>query len=216
MNGHGRSISSIRTDYARASLSESDVLPDPVSMVRRWLDEAVHAEVSEPTAMALATATSQGIPSVRMVLLKGIDEAGFIFFTNMESRKGKELQQNPSAAVSFFWAELERQIRIEGRIEQIDPAESDRYFSERPRESQLGAIASRQSDVLADRTQLVEAVEKLRAEYENRPIARPMNWGGYRLIPTVFEFWQGRSNRLHDRIRYTNHSSQWRIERLFP
>jgi pyridoxamine 5'-phosphate oxidase len=216
MNGLGRSISSIRTDYARASLSESDVLPDPFLQIRRWLDEAVRAEVPEPTAMALATATSQGLPSARMVLLKGIDETGFIFFTNLESRKGKELQQNPSAALLFFWAELERQIRIEGSVEQVEPAESDRYFSERPRESQLGAIASRQSSVLEDRTLLEEAMEKLRAEHIERPIPRPMNWGGYRLIPTVFEFWQGRSNRLHDRIRYSNHSSQWRIERLFP
>jgi pyridoxamine 5'-phosphate oxidase len=210
------SFSSARTEYSSASLSENDVSNDPFDQARRWLDDAVQAEVPEPTAMALATTTREGHPSVRTVLLKGIDSRGLIFFTNYESRKGVELAMNPAAALLFFWAELERQMRVEGTVERIDPGESDRYFSERPRESQLSAAASRQSEVLENRAVLQQAVDHLRTENEGRSIVRPSHWGGVRLVPHSFEFWQGRPNRLHDRIRYLRQHSRWHIERLFP
>jgi len=210
------SLSSLRKEYARAFLDVRDVDPDPFVQFRRWFTEAQNAGLPEPNAMTLATATKEGRPSARAVLLKSIDETGFAFFTNFESRKAREIAENPAAALLFFWAELERQVRIEGIIECVSDAESDQYFRSRPRESQIGAWASKQSETLPDRSTLEHAVARLTQQYAGCDIPRPPHWGGYRLLPSLFEFWQGRPSRLHDRIQYLQHSSSWHINRLSP
>lgn len=209
-------IADLRKEYTRHGLSETDVDPDPLRQFQCWFDQAVEAGLIEPNAMTLATATPDGRPSARMVLLKGVDGGGFVFFTNYESRKGVELIANPWAALVFYWPELERQVRIEGSVERITPEESDAYFASRPNGSRIGAWASRQSSVIGSRAELEQRVAELEQFYAGCEVPRPPFWGGFRVIPDVIEFWQGRPNRLHDRLRYRRDSSQWIIERLSP
>ncbi len=206
-----------RKDHGLLNLREADLDPDAIRQFQLWLDEALRSEVPEVNAMALATATPDGRPSVRMVLLRGIDERGLSFFTNYESRKARELEANPYASMVFFWHELERQVRVEGRVERTTAEESDRYFQGRPAGSRLGAWASPQSQVIASRDELEAPFRELEDRYPDGSIPRPTNWGGYRLIPDVVEFWQGRPNRLHDRLRYVRQADGcWLIERLAP
>jgi pyridoxamine 5'-phosphate oxidase len=211
------SVTHLRQQYASRGLREEDLAPDPYQQFDRWLREALAAELYEPYAMTLATATPDGKPSVRTVLLRGSDERGFVFYTNYESRKGEELAANPHAALLFFWAELERQVRIEGRVEKVSPEESDAYFQGRPRESCLGAWASAQSRVIADRGVLERRMRELEEEFTGRSVPRPQYWGGYRVVPSVLEFWQGGAHRLHDRLCYfREEKGGWVIRRLSP
>jgi pyridoxamine 5'-phosphate oxidase len=205
-----------RREYSRMSLTEGELDPDPVRQFHRWIEEATLSEVPEPNAMALATATPEGRPSARIVLLRGYDERGFAFFTNYESRKGRELDANPHAALVFHWHDLDRQVRVEGRVERVSAEESDTYFQSRPACSRLGAWASRQSEVIPDRTVLEARNRALELQYPGGQIPRPEHWGGYRVVPAVIEFWQGRPSRLHDRLRYTRSDRGWLIERLSP
>jgi pyridoxamine 5'-phosphate oxidase len=207
---------SLRKEYTRAGLREADVDPDPLVQFRTWFEEAVRADLYEPNAMTLATATEDGRPSARTVLLKGYDERGFVFYTNYEGRKAGDLEANPACALLFYWGGLERQVRIEGRASRLSEEESDAYFASRPRGSRLGALASEQSCPVEDRSVLEERVRALEAEYEGRDIPRPRFWGGYRVEPEVVEFWQGRENRLHDRLVYRRAGYGWGIERLQP
>jgi pyridoxamine 5'-phosphate oxidase len=205
-----------RREYSRMRLTEGELDPDPVRQFHRWIEEATLSEVPEPNAMALATATPEGRPSARIVLLRGYDERGFAFFTNYESRKGRELDANPHAALVFHWHDLDRQVRVEGRVERVSAEESDTYFQSRPACSRLGAWASRQSEVIPDRTVLEARNRALELQYPGGQIPRPEHWGGYRVVPAVIEFWQGRPSRLHDRLRYTRSDRGWLIERLSP
>lgn len=209
-------IASIRKDYKLKSLQEADVKKDPVAQFSVWWDEAVDSDIAEVNAMTLATCSTNGRPSARIVLLKGFTNEGFIFYTNYQSSKGKELETNPYAALIFFWKELERQVRIEGAVKKISEAESDSYFQSRPTGSKIGAWASSQSSTVANR----EAIEESYLNYSNRfndnNIPRPPYWGGYLVKPEKVEFWQGQPSRLHDRILYTKHLQDWKIERLSP
>jgi pyridoxamine 5'-phosphate oxidase len=206
-----------RKDYSRFSLREEDLDADPIRQFEKWFEEASLSEIAEPNAMSLATATPKGRPSVRIVLLRAVDQRGFAFFTNYDSRKGRELDANPHAALVFFWQSLERQVRVEGQVERVDVDESDRYFQSRPLASRLGAWASPQSDVIADRQVLEERCRELEARFGDGDIPRPGNWGGYRVIPESIEFWQGGPGRLHDRLRYTKRQGEgWLVERLGP
>lgn len=210
-------IADLRKDYTQQALTEQDIAPNPIAQFHHWFEQALAAQVLEPNAMTLATATLEGKPSARIVLLKQVSEQGFIFFTNYESHKGRELIANPWAALTFWWAELERQVRIEGTVHQTDPLNSDEYFQSRPRESQLGAWVSPQSQVIADRSVLEDLWQDLSRRYENQPIPRPPHWGGFCLNPSVIEFWQGRPSRLHDRLSYRRHNQHnWLVERLAP
>lgn len=210
-------ISTLRKNYAREALSESDVLSSPLAQFDRWFQEALDAQLTEPNAMTLATATRDGHPSARTVLLKGVDKEGFVFFTNYESRKGQELADNPQAALLFTWLELERQVRIEGMIERISAEASEAYFQSRPKGSQIGAWVSPQSRVIPGRDVLEAKQQALEAEYAHAEVLpRPAFWGGYRLLPDTVEFWQGRPSRLHDRILYRRFAGAWKIERLAP
>jgi pyridoxamine 5'-phosphate oxidase len=209
-------IADLRQDYRQAALLESEADPNPIAQFQSWFAAAVAAQLPEPNAMTIATATPDGIPSARIVLLKDVDDRGFVFFTNYNSHKGQELTHNPQAAIVFLWAELERQVRIQGRVEKIAPAESDEYFYSRPPGSRLGAWASNQSEVVANREVLDQQLADLEAKYANQEIPRPEHWGGFRVMPTMIEFWQGRSSRLHDRLRYRSIGGDWVIDRLSP
>ncbi len=210
------SIADIRTDYKKASLAESDVKSDPFSQFASWFDQAMKADVPEPNAMTLSTVNTDGKPSSRIVLIKEFDERGFSWFTNYDSAKGQDLENNPHAALLFFWIPLERQVRIEGRIEKLSDAENDTYFNSRPLGSRQSALASQQSQPIADRQVLEQKLASVVAEFGDQP-PRPAHWGGYRLLPERMEFWQGRSSRLHDRIIYTrDEKGVWNISRLQP
>jgi pyridoxamine 5'-phosphate oxidase len=208
--------SSLRKEYTNAGLDKADLDPDPIVQFHEWFEKVIDADLHEPNAMILATATTDGKPSARTVLLKGYDERGFIFYTNYEGRKAVELETNPTCALLFYWGELERQVRIEGRASRLSGEESDAYFAGRPRGSRLGAWASEQSRPVEGRSILEERVRALEAEYEGREIPRPPFWGGYRVEPDTIEFWQGRESRLHDRFVYRREDGAWRIERLQP
>lgn len=209
-------IASLRLDYARARLEPEDVDPSPIAQLEKWLAEAIAAESAEPTAMTLATASKSGEPNARIVLLKGIDARGLTFFTNYDSTKGRELAENPRAVLVAFWRELERQARVGGDVTRVSREESEAYFRSRPEGSQLGAWASAQSSVIADRAVLEANFKEIRARFAGGVVPLPPFWGGYRLEPRWVELWQGRPSRLHDRVRYTRIDGGWRIERLSP
>jgi pyridoxamine 5'-phosphate oxidase len=207
----------MRKEYTVGGLSESDAGAEPFALFQKWFDQAIAAELPEPNAFTLATVGANGAPSARVVLLKGLDDRGLQFFTNYESRKGRELAANPQAAVVFLWAGLERQVRVEGEVVKVSEEESDRYFHSRPANSRLGAWASPQSRVIASRALLEQAEEELRGKFGSAEIHRPPHWGGYRIVPRAFEFWQGRPSRLHDRILFERIDGKvWRIVRLAP
>ncbi len=217
MKVNNQTIAALREDYRAKTLEITDVQANPIQQFNEWLQEALDSQIKEANAMTIATVDAQGKPAARIVLLKGFDENGFIFYTNYDSRKGQELAANPNIAVVFFWKDLERQIRIEGIVEKVAPEISLNYFHSRPKGSQIGAWASPQSQVIPDRSILEQNVIDLRKKYrdvDNLPI--PAHWGGYQIKPTFLEFWQGRSSRLHDRISYTLIENEWKIERLAP
>jgi len=209
-------LAAMRQDYTERGLSKPDLDPDPIAQFRAWFEDARRGGVWEPNGMALATADGEGRPSGRTVLLKGVDERGLVFYTNFGSRKAAELAANPHASLLFWWGPLERQVRFEGTIERVADAEADAYFASRPRGSQIGAWASAQSEVIRDRGVLEEAMRELEARFADGEVPRPGFWGGFRLVPEAIEFWQGRRDRLHDRLRYTKTESGWRIDRLAP
>lgn len=212
-----RRVADLRKEYRLQGLSEGDVDSNPFEQFKVWFDQAIAAELPEPNGMILATATPDGKPSVRMVLLKGYDQRGFVFYTNYASHKGQQLMANPWGAIAFWWTVLERQVRVEGRVEKVSAAESDAYFQSRPQDSQLGAWVSAQSQVIDSREVLEQRLKQLQREYENQPIPRPPYWGGFRLIPSKIEFWQGRPSRLHDRLLYLhNQDGSWTLQRLAP
>lgn len=209
--------SSMRREYERAIFDETTAERDPFAQFGVWFDEAAASPAIEPNAMAVASVDPDGQPSQRTVLLKSWDDTGFVFYTNYLSRKGRALAQNPKTSLLFYWAALERQVRIEGIAERTSPEESDAYWQQRPRGSQMGALASPQSEAVPDREWLVHRFAAIEDEHEDgAPICRPDHWGGIRVVPTVFEFWQGRPNRLHDRLRYRREGGAWVLERLAP
>ena len=210
------SIADLRKDYTLQELNETEVDPNPFVQFQRWFDQAVAAQLPEPNAMTVATATKEGIPSARIVLLKGFDDRGFVFYTNYNSHKAQELIDNPHAALVFLWTELERQIRIVGSVEKTSAEESDAYFYSRPIGSRLGAWTSEQSQVISSRDVLEQRLTELKAHYEHQEIPRPPHWGGFRVKPIAIEFWQGRSSRLHDRLRYQLQNGEWLLDRLSP
>jgi pyridoxamine 5'-phosphate oxidase len=209
-------LADMRVDYMRASLDEADVDPDPFRQFARWFDEAVGVQVAEPNAMTLATVDAQGRPSARVVLLKAADGRGLTFYTNYASRKASELGPDARAALLFFWAELQRQVRVEGTVERVDVGTADAYWITRPRLSRIGAWASPQSEPLRDRAALEARFADAEARFPGDFVPRPPHWGGYRLVPGMFEFWQGRPSRLHDRLVYRREDVRWRIGRLAP
>jgi pyridoxamine 5'-phosphate oxidase len=212
------SIAGIRKNYSQKNLSEKEIHPDPIQQFDQWWQEAVNSTIDEPNAMTLATASADGLPSARIVLLKGFSEKGFIFFTNYNSFKGKQLSENPKACLVFFWKELERQVRITGVVARISEQESDDYFYSRPVESQVGASISPQSQVIESREWLEDQFNKFKKETDTPgSLKRPSHWGGYLVKPVIVEFWQGRQSRLHDRIEYSlSEDGSWKIERLAP
>lgn len=209
-------LTQFRLEYSRHGLSEADLHADPLEQFQQWLAQAILEKLPEPYAMTLATVSSIGQPSARIVLLRRVDALGFQFFTNYRSRKGEELAGNQQASLLFYWAELERQVRVEGKITKTDASTSDSYFAQRPRASQIAALASAQSNVIVDRGVLEARVNELTHSLEGQPVPRPPEWGGYTLAPACLEFWQGRPSRLHDRFRYRLEGTQWMIERLSP
>lgn len=212
-----RTVADLRKDYTLQDLNEIEVDPNPVIQFQKWFDQACSADVPEPNAMTIATVNSEGKPSARMVLLKDYDEKGFVFYTNYNSRKSQELAANPYAAIVFWWAQLERQVRITGSVEKISARESDEYFHSRPLNSRLGAWTSNQSEIISSREVLEQRLQELQEKYQDLNIPRPSHWGGFRVIPTEIEFWQGRSSRLHDRLSYTQcDDGSWKIQRLSP
>jgi len=211
-----KDLAALRQEYSRHELSRATVAADPFAQFAVWFDEAVAGEIFEPNAMHLGTASLDAIPSGRTVLLKGFDALGFIFFTNYTSRKGRELAANPSCYLHFFWKELERQVMISGTASKTSAEESDEYFASRPYQSQIGALASEQSSAIESREVLEQRFVELKAKYSEGSVPRPEHWGGFRVTPTEFEFWQGRRSRLHDRIRYTRSDDRWNIDRISP
>ncbi len=209
-------INTLRHDFAKQTLDKKDVNVNPILQFEKWFKEAVDAKVNEPNAMTVATASPEGRPSARILLLRNFDENGFVFYTNYTSRKGGEILKNPYASLLFFWPVLERQVRIEGKLTKQSAEESDKYFKTRPRTSKLGAWTSEQSRVVASRTALDEEYKKLSEKYPGEDVPRPIYWGGYILEPANIEFWQGRPSRMHDRLLYTKEKDNWKIERLAP
>jgi pyridoxamine 5'-phosphate oxidase len=210
-------LADLRREYTKGGLRRADLEPNPIVQFQKWFEQALTAQLIEPAAMTLATADQSGRPSARIVLLKGVNEAGFTFFTNYESRKGRELAENPRASLVVYWAELERQILIAGDVTRTSREESEKYFAMRPRGSQLGACVSKQSTVVPDRAFLEKRLAELETQFAGRDVETPPHWGGYLLAPLRIEFWQGRPNRLHDRFQYTKQAEgDWRIERLSP
>ena len=205
-----------RTEYRRAELHRADLNADPLELFSMWMQDAQNLDIIDATAMTLATATSAGIPSARIVLLKQFDEQGFCWYTGYESRKGNELNDNPNAALLFYWAKLERQVRIEGQVHKVSAEQSDRYFESRPEGSQYSAASSPQSQVVPNQQWLADRITSMKASKSVEALDRPDNWGGYRLAPTTYEFWQGRPSRSHDRFRYIKTDSGWTIDRLAP
>lgn len=210
-------IADIRKDYLSRSLSEADIAADPIRQFEKWWSETLASEIEEPNAMTLATASPDGFPSARIVLLKGFDKDGFVFFTNYKSYKGTQLEENPKACLVFFWKELERQVRITGIVQKVSNAESDTYFKSRPLGSQVGAMISPQSQVIESREWLEKKYEQAALKSNETDVNRPAFWGGFVVKPVIIEFWQGRKSRLHDRIQYTlEENGKWKIERLAP
>ena len=207
----------LRREYTDTGLNEQDLEANPFKQFEKWFQDAVEAKIDLPDAMTLATATKDGIPSGRIVLLRGHDERGFVFYTDYESQKGKELAENPNAALVFYWRELDRQVRITGQVSKVSRENSNNYFQSRPVGSRLAALASKQSEVIPDRKVLEDRFNQLAEQYQDKEIPLPSNWGGYRLSPNMIEFWSGRPSRLHDRLRYTRQPNNgWRIERISP
>lgn len=212
-----QAIADLRKNYASATLDEKEVDANPLTLFEKWFDQALQSQLPEPNAMTLSTVSAKGKPTARIVLLKGITSDGFLFYTNYESRKGKELAERPFAALTFFWVALERQVRIEGGVDKIDTKTSADYFHSRPRASQIGAWASPQSTVIADRTVLEQQAQQYTEKFANQEVPLPPHWGGYKVVPDRIEFWQGRPSRLHDRILYTrSKDGLWEISRLAP
>ncbi len=209
-------LDKLRLEYSSRTLDESGIDKNPFEQFKKWLDEAFQSKLIEPYAMSLSTVNSDGQPSARIVLLRGVADDGFRFFTNFHSRKSMEIEHNNKASLLFFWPELERQVRVEGTIEKLPASDSDKYFKERPRGSQIGAIASDQSATIANRAELEKKFKEFEKKFEGKDIPRPDHWGGYRLVPSVFEFWQGRPNRLHDRIEFKQTAFGWKNSRLAP
>ncbi|WP_026464628.1 pyridoxamine 5'-phosphate oxidase [Adhaeribacter aquaticus] len=212
-------LADIRKSYTRQELTEKSILPDPMEQFQVWLNEALQAQVEEPTAMVLSTVNQEGKPSARVVLLKGLEHNKFVFYTNYNSRKGQELAQTGFAALTFFWPELERQVRVEGTVRKVEPAQSDSYYHSRPRGSQIGAWVSPQSQPISSREALEQKIDDFEQQFSNTEvIPRPPHWGGYEVIPTLIEFWQGRMNRLHDRLVFTrpDENTNWQLDRLAP
>lgn len=209
-------ISKLRRDYLFTDLDENKVKINPFDQFNVWMEEAIKADLIDPSAMILATADKNAVPAVRVVLLKRVDEEGLVFYTNYESKKGKDISENPQASLLFFWKELERQIRISGKVKKVSKKESESYFHSRPYESQLAALASKQSSIIPGRKHLENKFDELKNEFNGKEIPLPAYWGGFKLVPESFEFWQGRENRLHDRISYLKEKNNWEIVRLAP
>lgn len=214
-----KNLENLRKSYQRSALETADLTPDPLDLFRRWWHEAIDAEIEEANAMTLATVDDLGRPAARIILLKGLSNEGLEFFTNYESRKAHDMAQNPNVALLFFWKELERQIRLEGTVEKVSPERSESYFQSRPRGNQIGAWSSPQSQVIPDRSVLEKNVQTILEKFGDMdPLPRPEHWGGYLVRPYVFEFWQGREDRMHDRFKYSKYPNEttWKIERLAP
>lgn len=214
--GHFRSLADIRRDYGELSLSETEVDDNPIAQFKLWFEDVLQHEKNDPTAMVLSTVDAQGHPDSRVVLLKGLEDGSFVFYTNYQSVKSQELNHTPYAALNFYWPQMARQVRVRGRVEKVSAQESDQYFSSRPVKSQMSAIISPQSQAINDRATLENALNNLIQEHGQALVMRPDYWGGYRVIPDEIEFWQGRDNRLHDRIRYSRQSGNWLHCRLAP
>ena len=211
-----KDIANIRKDYIQGALSEQDVLPDAIQQFEKWWSEAIASEIEESNAMTVATVNEQGFPSARIVLVKDISEEGFSFFTNYNSDKGQQMSAHDRVALLFFWKELERQVRIEGTIEKLSDADSDVYFASRPRGSRIAAWSSPQSEIIADRSVLDKRAQEFKEKFQNQEVPRPPHWGGYLVRPMSIEFWQGRSSRMHDRLKYVKEGNVWKIVRLAP
>ncbi len=212
-----KDLSALREEYQFSDLDESQVPSSPIALFNKWLDEAIRSQVPEPNAMTLATVTPNNKPAARVLLLKEVDSDGcFLFYTNYNSHKGVELNNNPNAALVFLWLEMQRQVRVGGRTEKVSTATSDAYFAIRPKKSQISAVVSPQSQELSSRTKLEKAFSAMANQAAGKTVERPAHWGGYRLLPETIEFWQGRENRLHDRLLYTHQNDQWEITRLAP